>query len=702
MAAVNLATGKAYVTCQEPATRDLLAEAIRKIGFAAKAVDASPSTDDSADSHVITKNPNFLRFALAVVLSFPVLYWSMISHVTGRSVEWVEAALSFVVIYFCGWTIVSAAWKSLVSARTATMDTLVTLGSSAAFFCSLAVLLHLLPTSDTFFETGALITTFILLGRFLEDGARQKASESIRMLASLAPKRARLVRDDGSETDVLCETILVGDMLRARPGEKFAVDGLVLSGESFADESLVTGESVPVAKKSGDSVICGSVNTNGTVVYQAKAIGADTVLARIGALVEQAQATKAPVQRLADSIASVFVPIVLLISAATFALVFASHHIVTEALLRAIAVLVIACPCALGLATPTAIMVATGRGAQLGIVVRNGRALETLGRVRKIVFDKTGTLTEGRMLVSDIKCYNGLTRQDVISLAASAEIGSEHSVGRAIVDEAERTGANVIPARSFRAVSGEGVHATVDGRDIVVGAPDYLNQLGVGSNLEFDSDLIAAHVNGKTAVALAVDYKTVAMLTIGDTLRDHAKVAIDDLRIMGIDVAMLSGDNESVANAVAGELGITDVVAGAKPDEKLARVKGWQESSGGAVAMVGDGVNDAAALAQADIGIAMAHATDIAGAMADILILRPDIRVVPRSVLLARQTLTVIRQNLFWAFFFNVIGIPLAATGHISPMFAAMAMASSSVIVVSNSLRLRGSARTLPSDAVSV
>jgi Cu+-exporting ATPase len=678
-ASVSLADNRARVAYHEPAEPAALVQAIQKAGYVTR--DEPPKSETLSER---TFDGDAVRVALAALLSVPVVACSMFVQHSSPVTAWTTALLAAIVVFGCGYPIFASALRSLVRGGAATMDTLIALGASASFGFSLAQTVRG-ATSQTYFDTSAMIVTFILLGRWLEARARRSATSALRDLAALTPKTALLVSQDGtSDREVAVAQVLVGDQLRARPGEAFAVDGVVESGMSSADESLVTGESLPASKSPGDTVIGGAVNGNGSLIYRAAAVGADTVLAHIAELVEQAQASKAPVERLADTISAVFVPIVLVIAAATFAGTLALHHPLAIALTRAVAVLVIACPCALGLATPTAIIVATGQGARRGVLVRSGGALETLAKVKKIVFDKTGTLTLGRMQVSRIVPMSGFTADSALALAAAAERGSEHPIAAAIVDEARQRELVVLTADDFLALPGAGVRASVDSRLVQVGMPDASKY-----DLDGQGDPAASlRAEGLTVVAVNVDGQAAALIGVGDTVRPEAADVVAHLRGLGLKIAMLSGDHPAAAYAVAERLGISEVVAGVRPDEKLAQVKRWQEE-GGKLAMVGDGVNDAAALAQADVGIAMAKATDVAAHAADLTLTRSDLAAIVDAVTLARRTLRIVRQNLLWAFLFNAIGIPLAAAGALSPMIAALAMSLSSVTVVTNSLRLR-------------
>jgi Cu+-exporting ATPase len=682
-AAVNIATDRATVTF-DPAQSapEALQSAIEKSGYGAALVDADSKNQAIAQPES-TGNRDLVG---AVVLTVPVLLLSMIRMDWPRPIEWVFAVLTAIVVFGFGRQFFEGAWNALKHGGAATMDTLVALGSSVAYGSSLASLI-VSAQPQVYFETAATIVTLILLGRQLEARARRRAIDGIHALIALTPKMARLVGAKGQDRDVLVKDLTPGDLLRVRPGEKIAVDGEVMEGESALDESLLTGESLPVEKSVGSQVIGGTMNIGGTLLYRATATGSNTTLAQIVRLVEEAQGSKAPVQRLADTVSAVFVPFVLLIALTTFLIhLFLLHLGVNLSLVPAVAVLVIACPCALGLATPTAIMVATGRGATLGILIRNGAALEQAHQIHHIVFDKTGTITAGRLAVTDIITYGGTDQAEMLCFAAAAEGGSEHPLGRAIVKQAEGEGLTKI-AQAFRNISGAGIEATVEEISVLVGTVSLLNEANISLGGSIKSDVAQLESEGKTTVLVAFDGAVVGVLALADTIRPSSREAVRRLENLGCTVSLLTGDGERVAHTVAQSVGITDVQAGVRPDGKAAAIQNWQRS--GAVAMVGDGVNDAPALAQADLGIAMGQGTDVAQEAAEITLLRSDLGGVADAILLSRRTMTVIRQNLFWAFLFNAIGIPFAAFGHLNPMLAALAMAFSSVAVVTNSLRLK-------------
>jgi P-type Cu+ transporter len=625
--------------------------------------------------------------------------WAGALHFPGR--HYVELALTTPVLFWAGWQFHRGAWLALQHRR-ADMNTLISLGTLAAYCFSLAATLapqwftRAGREPEVYYEVAALLVVLILLGRYLEARAKGRAGTAIRRLLSLQVKSARVIRD-GVERDVPIELVLPGDDVIVHPGEKIAVDGVVTSGNSAVDESMLTGESAPVDKAVGDPVYGATLNTVGSITFRAEKVGSETMLAGIIRLVEQAQGEKAPVQRLADTISGVFVPVVLLLAVATFAVWFllaAPDVRLAQALISAIAVLVIACPCALGLATPTAIMVATGRGAERGVLYRGGEALEAAARIDTVVLDKTGTLTQGKPALVSVACLPGWDEAGLLKLAAAAEKPSEHPLAAAVVQGAQQRGIELSQATGFNAAPGFGVTAMVDGRQVRIGTLDFLR--GNGVDISAAEALVASlAASGQSTLVIAVDGAAAGVLGVADQLKPASAEAVRMLLGLGLGVVILSGDSEAAARSVAAKLGVTEVIAGVLPGAKADHVRRLQRE-GRKVAMVGDGINDAPALAQADLGVAMGSGTDAAIESAGVTLVKSDPRDMAVALAIARKTLRVIKQNLFFAFVYNLIGIPVAAgalfplTGWLlSPVLAGLAMSLSSVSVVTNSLRLR-------------
>lgn len=719
---VNLATEKATVTYLPGSVRraDLVA-AVEKSGYGVldlTNVEAPEDVERAARQAEIDRQKRLVLTGAAFTL--PLFLISMARDVvmasvagvtmegmSGMATSTVSPALQW--LLWAGWPFVFfllstpvqiivgkqymvGAYKAARN-RTTNMDTLIAMGSLAAYIYSIAVLIGILLGISSigdhvYFETSAVILTLITLGKLLEARAKGRTSEAIKALMGLAPKTATLLRD-GEEVQIAIDSVIAGDVLVVKPGERIPVDGVVIEGRSAVDESMLTGESLPVNKQTGSEVIGATVNKQGRLVVEATKVGAQTALAQIIRLVEQAQGSKAPIQRVADQVSGVFVPVVITLAALTFIgwLVIGQVGF-TQAMVHAVAVLVIACPCALGLATPTAIMVGTGKGAAMGILFKNSESLENAHRLQAIALDKTGTITRGEPSVTDVIPLNGTVADDLLRLAASAERGSEHPLGQAVVQAAQVAGHSVGQPEAFESESGRGIRATVEGKQIVIGSPAYIGEQGIALN-GHQERIEAIQAQGRTAVVVIIDGEAAGVLGIADTIKEGSREAVAALQAQGLDVVMITGDNRLTAQAIADEAGIKRFLADVLPGQKADAVKQLQVESK-RVAMVGDGINDAPALAQADVGIAIGTGTDIAMEASDLTLMSGDLRGVVRAISLSKATMRTIYQNLFWAFIYNIILIPVAMLGLLVPMLAAGAMAFSSVFVVSNSLRLRG------------
>ncbi|BDH68292.1 heavy metal translocating P-type ATPase [Streptomyces sp. PLM4] len=715
-ATVNYATEKAkvaYEPGEELGVADLIATVVRT-GYTAEEIrppEPEPAAEAPEDGAEASGAPGEdgtealrQRFTVSAVLAAPVILLSMVPAFQFDHWQWLCLTLTAPVVVWGGLPFHRAAWTNLRHGAT-TMDTLVSVGTLAAFGWSLWALFlgHAgMPgmrhgfdltasradaSSMIYLEVAAGVVTFLLFGRWLEARAKRRAGAALRALLELGAREATVVRD-GREVRVPVARLVVGDRFTVRPGETIATDGRVLEGRSAVDTSLLTGESVPVDVAPGDQVTGATVNTGGRLTVEATRIGADTQLARMARLVEQAQNGKAAVQRLADRVSAVFVPVVLVLALGTLVGWLLATDDATAAFTAAVAVLIIACPCALGLATPTALLVGTGRGAQLGILIRGPEVLENTRRVDTVVLDKTGTLTTGRMELTEVLPADGTGETELLRLAGALEHASEHPVARAVASAAEERHGPLPPVSGFASTSGLGVRGTVEGRQVAAGRPRLLAEAGMPLPEELERALAAAEARGRTVVAVGWDGAVRGLLTLADALRETSPEAVRELRGLGLTPVLLTGDNEAVAAEVARAVGIDRVVAGVLPEGKVAEVERLR-AEGRTVAMVGDGVNDAAALATADLGLAMGTGTDAAIEAGDLTLVRGDLRAAGDAIRLSRRTLATIKGNLCWAFGYNVAALPLAAAGLLNPMIAGAAMAFSSVFVVTNSLRLK-------------
>ncbi|MCW2804981.1 MAG: copA [Propionibacteriaceae bacterium] len=695
-ASVNYATEKSRVRFVSPVTVQDLITTVEKTGYGAS-LPVQESRDEDEPVRRLRR-----RLIIAGALSVPVIAMSMVPALQFPGWQWVSLLLALPVIVWGGWPFHRAAVTNLRHGS-ATMDTLISLGTLAALGWSLYALFFGMAgeigfihpfefrlerhdgTANIYLEAAVAITTFILAGRYIEVRSKRQAGAALRALLELGAAEVSVLQD-GVERRVGIDELRVGDQFVARPGEKIATDGRIVSGHSAIDASMVTGESVPVEAGPGDDVVGATINTSGRLVVVATRIGADTQLAQIARMVEEAQNGKAQVQRLADKVAGIFVPVVLALAAATLVFWLVQGASTQFAFTAAVAVLIIACPCALGLATPTALMVGTGRGAQLGIVIKGPEVLESTRQVDTVILDKTGTVTEGRMAVVSVSVPPGGEESELLHLAGAVESGSQHPIAKAIADRAAV--GNTVAVEDFRSADGLGALGRVDGVTVVVGRPSLLaeHRLSISEPVQVAFD--SAQAAGHTAVLVGWDGQARGVIAVADTIKPTSAEAVRDLRALGLTPVLLTGDHQVAAESVAAAVGIERVVAGVRPDEKVAEVVRLQQA-GHRVAMVGDGVNDAAALAQSDLGISMGTGTDVAIQAGDLTLVRGDLRVAADAIRLSRATLHTIKLNLFWAFAYNVAAIPLAAAGFLNPVFAGAAMALSSVFVVTNSLRLR-------------
>lgn len=672
---------------------------VKKLGYTASKPESIGQERDAKNKEI---QKLIRKFFFALLLSLPILIISMpqLLMPLGINVEMLMDfpgrklllfALTTPIQFGIGWQFYKGAWAAAKN-RASNMDTLVAIGTSAAYFYSVATTFAI--EGDAYYEIAALLITFIILGKYLEARAKGNANEAIKKLMGMQAKTAK-VRRNGKEIDMPIEEVKVGDIVIVRPGEKIPVDGVITKGTTSIDESMISGESIPVEKNIGDKVIGATINKNGAIEFKTIQIGEGTMLAQIVKLIEEAQGSKAPIQRIADKISYYFVPTVIALSLITF---IAWYFIVGQgflaSMLFAVAVVVIACPCALGLATPTAIMVGTGKGAENGILIKSGEALETAQKLNVIIFDKTGTLTHGKPEVTDIVAF--LTNKDeVLKLAASLEKLSEHPLAEAIVKKAEGENLKLLEAKKFKAVPGHGVEGVINGKRIFLGNRKLFKDEKINIDEKLESTLEKLENEGKTAMIVGESKKIIGVIAVADTLKENSSDAIQMLKKMGLETVMITGDNERTAKAIAEEVGISHVLSEVLPEDKANEVKKLQ-SEGKVVAMVGDGINDAVALTQADIGIALGSGTDVALESGEVVLIKNDLRDVVKSIKLSRATMRKIKQNLFWAFFYNVAGIPIAAgvlfplTGWLlKPELAGAAMALSSVSVVTNSIMLR-------------
>lgn len=680
-AAVNFAA--ATVTVHGVIDRDGVAEVVRRLGYEARPMDTLAQRRLLVEREKARVEEAKKRFVQSALLTAPVMISGMLMH-RSPALRLIELGLSSAVLFGSADSIFRKAW-ALARQGEANMDTLIAIGSGAAWAYSIPGVFKL--HHHVYFESAAAICTFVLLGRYMEERAKGKAGEAIRKLIELQPETALRIDADGSEQEIPIDDVQVGDVLRVRAGDKIPTDGRLIDGQSAIDEAMITGESLPVAKVAGDKVIGGCLNGNGSFTMRVTAVGGDTVLSGIVKLVDHAQGSKLPVQKLADRISARFVPAVGGIAGLTFAGWSLAGAPVSAALAHSVAVLLIACPCALGLATPTAIMVGTGQAARRGIYIRNGEALETAAKLTTVVFDKTGTITEGKPAVTDAFILPGMGEARLAALIGAAEAGSEHFLARALADWSRPRATQALTATVFAAHPGRGVTAEVDGVAVVIGNAALLSERGIdGAPLAAEAARLAEQ--GKTPVFVAVNGRAMAIFAIADQPRPGAREAIALLHRLGLKTVMATGDLEAVASHVAREVGIDRVLARCTPADKLAIVRELQ-AAGDKVGMIGDGINDAPALAAADVGFAIGGGADIAVESADVTLVGGDIARLAAGIDLSRRTMAIIRQNLFWALGYNVVAIPVAAAGRLNPMIAAAAMAMSSVSVVANSLRLQ-------------
>ncbi|PFX70074.1 copper-translocating P-type ATPase [Bacillus toyonensis] len=670
---------------------------ITKLGY--KLEVKSDERDGSTDHRLQEIKRQKKKFIISFILSFPLL-WAMVSHFSFTSFiylpdmlmnPWVQLALATPVQFIIGGQFYIGAYKALRN-KSANMDVLVALGTSAAYFYSVYLSIQSIGSSehmtDLYFETSAVLITLIILGKLFEAKAKGRSSEAIKKLMGLQAKTATVVRD-GTEMKILIEEVVAGDIVYVKPGEKIPVDGEIVEGKSAIDESMLTGESIPVDKTIGDVVIGSTINKNGFLKVKATKVGRDTALAQIIKVVEEAQGSKAPIQRVADQISGIFVPVVVVIAIITFAvwMIFVTPGDFGGALEKMIAVLVIACPCALGLATPTSIMAGSGRSAEYGILFKGGEHLEATHRLDTVILDKTGTVTNGKPVLTDIIVADGFHEEEILRLVGAAEKKSEHPLAEAIVEGIKEKKIDIPSSETFEAIPGFGIESIVEGKQLLIGTRRLMTKFNIDIE-EVSKSMEELEREGKTAMLIAIDKEYAGIVAVADTVKDTSKAAIARLKKMGLDVVMITGDNTQTAQAIAGQVGIDHVIAEVLPEGKAEEVKKLQ-AQGKKVAMVGDGINDAPALATADIGMAIGTGTDVAMEAADITLIRGDLNSIADAIFMSKMTIRNIKQNLFWALAYNGLGIPIAALGFLAPWVAGAAMAFSSVSVVLNALRLQ-------------
>ena len=694
MAAVNLATEKATIS-YDPKETDVehIIKSVVDAGYS-----ASVPNEEDASEEQIEKDRQLKKLRnktiISALLSLPLFLAMFVGIFKIQPLMFLHNPLLQLILatpvqFWIGSRFYIGAWKS-IRAGSPGMDVLVVLGTSSAYLFSIfngfiAASIGV-DTTGLYFEASAIIITLVLLGKYLESNAKGKTSEAIKKLMGLQPKTAKVERD-GEIVEVSISDVIIGDIIHIKPGDRIPVDGLILTGNTAVDESMITGESMPVEKSVGDKLVSGTINSYGSVQFKAEHVGKDSVLSRIISIVEEAQGSKAPIQKLADKVAAVFVPVVLIIAVVTFLIWWLVIGSLTSAIISSVAVLVIACPCALGLATPTAIMVGTGVGASRGMLIKNGEILQSAGKLTSIVLDKTGTITMGKPEMQSLIPLSGRDESELLKIAASLEQNSEHPLAQAVVIAAEDKNISLISTNDFKAVPGKGIKGSLEEKVYFIGTEKFLSENNIPAD-SYNTTKAELENQGNTVVVLADEIQALALITIADSIKETSREGVQMLKNLGLQVYMITGDNRRTADAIAAKAGISNVLAEVLPEGKAEEVQKLQ-ANGHVVAMVGDGVNDAPALATADTGIAMGQGSDIAMESADITLMRGDLREIAASVLLSRKTMGKIKQNLFWAFFYNSIGIPFAALGFLNPIIAGAAMAFSSVSVVSNSLSLK-------------